>query len=156
MPDTNSTQQNSGKYRKQMRRFLAGNSWLIIGVAAIVTFFLGMIGFYQLYLIEEKSYTWWDLIYSSLRLFRSDNGVPFGAKPWLLELARGLATVITLMAAIKALILFFSGKAATAVAFFLEQPCRHLRAGRKRAALGPESSRSGRAGGHHRPRRQQR
>lgn len=99
--------------RKQTRRFLADYDWMLIGIAAILVFILGMLGFsqyYESFAQPKVAYTGWDLTHMSFQLFRLGTVVPAGPKPWLLELARTLAAIITLTAAIKALMLLFQDK----------------------------------------------
>ena len=107
---TNRGKERFHPLRKQIRRFWADHGWLLIGVAAILVFVFGIAGFRQLYLSQNKPYTWLDLAHLSFGLFKAGLGVPLGPKPWLLEFARTLAAIITLTAAIKPLMLLFQDK----------------------------------------------
>ncbi|WP_310601176.1 NAD-binding protein [Desulfobulbus sp.] len=109
----NLNEERSLSLRERIRSYWADHGWLLIGVAAILVYALGILGFRQYYesFAQPKiACTGGDLAYMSFQLFRLGSVVPVGPKPWLLELARALATIITLTAAIKALMLFFHEK----------------------------------------------
>lgn len=113
MPHNKPIKIRNKRYSRPIRRFLIDHGWLLIGIAAIVVFCLGCFGFkdyYDNYTNPKTAYTCWDLGHMSFQLFRLGTVLPPSQKPWLLELARTLATLITLTAAIKALMLFFQEK----------------------------------------------
>lgn len=101
---------HSLSFKKRLRLWWAEYQWIVLGVAGLLIFCLGYVGFKQLYANSEVKRTPFDLMTLSFKLFRVGADIPPGPKPWQLEAARTLATLITMIAAIKAFMLFFQEK----------------------------------------------
>ena len=97
-------------WKKRWRIWWAEYHWIVIGITGIAIFFLGFFGFKQFYAKSGGHQTLADLIYQTIQLFWITSAVPPGPKPWALELSRFLATTITMIAAVKALMLLFRDK----------------------------------------------
>lgn len=83
--------------------FFARHEWSVVGVLAILTFFLGCAGYSQMMTLgHDGENTWWDVIYATLQLYIFEG--PDATRGWPLELqiARALAPTIVLYAAAKA------------------------------------------------------
>lgn len=86
-------------WKRRLATWWDDNLWIIIGGLGLLTFVLGLIGFKQAK--ANSGFSWLDIVYSTLQLFSLGAGVPGGQKPLPLEIARFLAPLITISAALK-------------------------------------------------------
>jgi hypothetical protein len=100
----------SVSWKKRLRRWWAEYQWVIIGIAGFLILCLGYLGFKNLYANASVERTPFDLFYLTLQLFRISSVVPPGQKPLELEIARNLATILTLLTAANTLLLLFREK----------------------------------------------
>lgn len=97
-------------YKKRLRLWWNEYQWIAIGIAGVLFFILGYLGFTKFYAADPIKRTPFDLLHMTLQLFRIGTPLPPGPKPWELEAARTFATLLTTFAAVKALILLFREK----------------------------------------------
>jgi len=103
------SRKNVGR-KKRLRLWWAEYQWFVIGIAGLLILCLGYLGFKNLYADAEVERTPFDLFYLTLQLFRISSVVPPGPKPLELEIARNLATMLTLLTAANTLLLLFREK----------------------------------------------
>lgn len=97
-------------WRKRLRTWWGINGWRVILGATIA---VCLLSYWGLSVAEGNDFakaTRLDRIYQTLQLFPLNSGIPIGAKPWQFELARLLAPLLTVVAATKAIMLFFHEK----------------------------------------------
>lgn len=84
---------------------LARHEWTLVGMLALLTFVLGVIGYAQTMVFghDTGSNSWWDPVYASFRLFVFEGPDATGDWPLHLQLARALAPVILIYTAAKAI-----------------------------------------------------
>ncbi len=75
--------------------------WFAIGIAFLLTFVAGWIGFWLYYGAREIERSLWDITYVSLQLFTLESGAVDPLVPWPLEFARFAAPLVTLGAVLK-------------------------------------------------------
>jgi voltage-gated potassium channel Kch len=100
-------QPNLKVFRKKLIHWLKKCQWLIVGCLALITIYLGYIGFKNYYGPKAEGRTAWDFFYLSLQLFLLDSGSVPGPKCWQLELARFLAPLLATYTAVKVLMTIF-------------------------------------------------
>ena len=96
--------------KKRLRLWWNEYQWIAIGIAGVLFFILGYLGFAKFYTADPVKRTSFDLLHMTLQLLRIGTPLPPGAKPWELEAARTFATLLTTFAAVKALMLLFREK----------------------------------------------
>ena len=92
---------------KRITEFYYDNQWLLIGVAWITAFLLGVIGFGKYFSAVGEHRSFFDLLYLALQLFTLESGAVTGPSIWELEVARLLAPVVAVYTAIQAVFLLF-------------------------------------------------
>ena len=90
-----------------IRRWWNDYHWSLIGMLALIVFALGVIGYALQLESSALTYTPWDLLYRSLRLFSMEFDEPPGALPWQLQIARFMAPAVLVFAALSAFVAAF-------------------------------------------------
>lgn len=84
--------------------FFARHEWTLVGLLAALTFLVGCFGYAQLMSFTENGgpHTWWDVVYSSLRMFIFEAQDETAGWPLYMQVVRALAPMIVLYTAAKA------------------------------------------------------
>ena len=84
--------------------FFARHEWTLVGLLAILAFVLGCIGYSQTMTFSDVGgpNTWWDVAYSSFRLFIFEAPEETAGWPMYMQIARALAPMVVLYTAAKA------------------------------------------------------
>jgi voltage-gated potassium channel Kch len=89
-------------WRRQARPFLRDVQWIAIGVAAAAALVLGYVGFDEHFDAVGESRSFGDTLYLTLQLFALESGDVGPPLPWELEVARVLAPLVAVYAAVSA------------------------------------------------------
>ena len=90
---------------ERFRNWIRKHEWTIVVVLTTITFVMGCIGYYQVMHFEEQggSFTYWDIFYSTFKLFIFNAQDATPGWPLYLQLARILAPFLLIYAAVKAI-----------------------------------------------------
>ena len=93
--------------KPHLRQFWSENSWLLLGLAWLVSLALGFFGFY-IYAIENgEDWTAGDIIYRTFQLVTMNSGAVDGEVNWILQFARFLLPLLTVYTVFQALMQLF-------------------------------------------------
>ena len=81
--------------------------WWLIGIAALLSFGLGLWGFERYYANLDQPQTTWTNVYATMQLFLTTSTRVQDPIPWQLNVARFLAPIVASMAAVAGLLLLF-------------------------------------------------
>ncbi len=106
------------KVRYRFLRWWRLYEWHVVGVAIVVAFILGVLGFRQYFLDRGEPATFWDYMYLAGQLFFNKEGGKTGDIPWMLQVARFLAPLATIFTVVKALAAVFARQLDQTKAYF--------------------------------------
>lgn len=98
----------SYKIRKRVIAFLKRYEWIVLIISTILSWILGFIGFYIFFSESGKPFTFSDIAYLSLQLFTFNSGIVDGHIPFILDIARFMAPLTLVYAAIIAFMWFIN------------------------------------------------
>jgi hypothetical protein len=104
-PDREPRRSSQQSVLRRVRKLLARHEWVVLSCLALAAVTLGYLGFRDYYrgspVVRHRS----DFFYLALQLFTLESGSSaLGPKPWTLEVARLLAPLVAMSAAVRALL----------------------------------------------------